>query len=434
MRGCVDGLVKNGVADSFGAVNLRVSSLPSRDIMARGDDDLDWSERSMGPRDYVVCTAVFGGNRYEVLLEILLARLATSGHIPAHAVPTILGAMRGRERLASTQTGGGVAFPNGQHRAVPRSLCALAVCEQPLGFRSPDGEVVDIVVLCLSPADLSQDHLVQSVQEWKTLLWFLRNPELRHRLRQATTAEEVAALVWAEDGILPLRDWLTCTDPIAMIGRLINAGRAAERKARLFSCACCRRLWDLLRDEPDRRAVGVAERFADGLASAAELRLVREALEDLGWVREGHVGLLWVAGWYADPYGGAQANAGDPDSPAVLALATVLERAEAILDLCLPWATALGLPPMAQAELLREVFPAPDSTGLVQPGWLAWNGGCVARLARGIREDQAFDRLPILGDALLDAGCDNEQVLAHCRAGRTHVRGCWLLDLLTDEE
>jgi mannitol/fructose-specific phosphotransferase system IIA component (Ntr-type) len=403
--------------------------------MFRWDDDLAWSERSMRPRDYVVCTAVFGGNRYEVLLEILLARLAASGHIPAHAVEAILATVRGRERLASTQTGGGVAFPSVQHPAVPRPLCALAVCEQPLGFSSHDGEVVDIVVLCLSPADLSQDHLGQSVQQWKNLLWFLRNPELRRRLRQATTAEEVADLVWAEDGILPLRDWLTCTDPVSMIGSLTNAGRTAERKARLFACACCRRLWDLLRDEPDRRAVEVAERFADGLATAAELAAVRETVKEIGIQGpDGRVGPLWEAGWFVDPYGGAQANAGDPDAPAVLALATVLERAETILDLCLPWATALGLPPMAQAELLREVFPAPDSAGLVPPGWLAWNGGCVARLARGIYEDQAFHRLPILGVALLDAGCDNEQILAHCRAGVGHVRGCWLLDLLTGRE
>jgi hypothetical protein len=50
-------------------------------------------------------------------------------------------------------------------------------------------------------------------------------------------------------------------------------------------------------------------------------------------------------------------------------------------------------------------------------------------LATGIYEDRAFDRLPLLADALMDAGCADEQVLGHCRSDG-HVRGCWLLDLI----
>jgi hypothetical protein len=53
----------------------------------------------------------------------------------------------------------------------------------------------------------------------------------------------------------------------------------------------------------------------------------------------------------------------------------------------------------------------------------------VLALARGIQRDQAFDRMPILADALQDAGCDDEAVLAHCREPREHVRGCWVVDL-----
>jgi hypothetical protein len=51
-------------------------------------------------------------------------------------------------------------------------------------------------------------------------------------------------------------------------------------------------------------------------------------------------------------------------------------------------------------------------------------------LARGIYEDRAFDRMPILADALQDAGCDNEDILDHCRGPEPHVRGCWVVDLL----
>ncbi|HUR53438.1 MAG TPA: hypothetical protein VMZ71_04880 [Gemmataceae bacterium] len=51
-------------------------------------------------------------------------------------------------------------------------------------------------------------------------------------------------------------------------------------------------------------------------------------------------------------------------------------------------------------------------------------------LANGIYEERAFDRLPILADALQDAGCDNDGILTHCRGDGAHVRGCWVVDLL----
>jgi hypothetical protein len=54
----------------------------------------------------------------------------------------------------------------------------------------------------------------------------------------------------------------------------------------------------------------------------------------------------------------------------------------------------------------------------------------VVALARGIYDDRAFDRLAILADALQDAGCDNADVLGHCRGPGPHVRGCWVVDLL----
>jgi hypothetical protein len=58
----------------------------------------------------------------------------------------------------------------------------------------------------------------------------------------------------------------------------------------------------------------------------------------------------------------------------------------------------------------------------------------VARLARGIYDDRAFDRLPILADALEDAGCHDTAILDHCRQPGPHVRGCWVVDLLLGKE
>jgi hypothetical protein len=66
-----------------------------------------------------------------------------------------------------------------------------------------------------------------------------------------------------------------------------------------------------------------------------------------------------------------------------------------------------------------------------QPEWFT---ATVMSLAEGIDRDRAFDRLPILADALQDAGCDNADILDHCRDAGPHVRGCWVVDLLTGKE
>jgi len=65
-----------------------------------------------------------------------------------------------------------------------------------------------------------------------------------------------------------------------------------------------------------------------------------------------------------------------------------------------------------------------------EPSWLAWNGGSVVHLAQAIDDDRAFDRLPILADALEDAGCTNAEILDHCRGDDEHELGCWVVDLL----
>jgi hypothetical protein len=59
-----------------------------------------------------------------------------------------------------------------------------------------------------------------------------------------------------------------------------------------------------------------------------------------------------------------------------------------------------------------------------------WRTADVLGVARGVYEERAFDRLPVLMDALLDAGCDNADVLDHCRSPGPHVRGCWVVDLI----
>ena len=99
------------------------------------------------------------------------------------------------------------------------------------------------------------------------------------------------------------------------------------------------------------------------------------------------------------------------------------------------YAVALSADQTAIARSLRRkgpdlAAPAPAALALAPaPAWAVRLADVVA-LARTIYDERAFDRLPILTDALLDAGCSREDVLAHCRGEGSHARGCWVLDLL----
>ncbi len=80
-----------------------------------------------------------------------------------------------------------------------------------------------------------------------------------------------------------------------------------------------------------------------------------------------------------------------------------------------------------QCSHLREMVGNPFRPVSRDPQWLTSD---VVQLARGIYDERAFDRMPILADALQDAGCDNDDVLNHCRADTIHARGGWVVDLV----
>jgi hypothetical protein len=84
-----------------------------------------------------------------------------------------------------------------------------------------------------------------------------------------------------------------------------------------------------------------------------------------------------------------------------------------------------------QPGLLRDIFGNPFRPVTLDPSWLT---SPVRQLAKGIYSDRAFDRMPILADALQDAGCDNEDELNHLRNDGPHVRGYWALDLILVKE
>jgi hypothetical protein len=87
------------------------------------------------------------------------------------------------------------------------------------------------------------------------------------------------------------------------------------------------------------------------------------------------------------------------------------------------------------ADLVREIFGNPfHRRPRVDSERLAWHDGTVQQLARTIYEECAFDLMPVLADALQEAGCTDEAILDHCRGNTSHLRGCWVLDLALGRE
>jgi hypothetical protein len=243
-------------------------------------------------------------------------------------------------------------------------------------------------------------------------------------------------------------EWLTCTDPQPMLEFL--RGKVSERKLRLFAVACCRRIWGLLTDSRDRQLVDTIERFADGheafgsvlsawrnqLRSVPEQdqgsandhyvrRLASDVVREIGWVT-GNVPIVEVAQTACSAVaatakdealaGGLEASRVFPNPPKILA-----DRAISAGK------AARELEERAQVTLVRCIFDNPFRTVIFNSAWRAAN---VTALAQSIYDERAFDRMPILADALEDAGCDNTQILEHCRSGGEHVRGCWVVGLV----
>ncbi len=242
------------------------------------------------------------------------------------------------------------------------------------------------------------------------------------------------------------QDWLQTSDLEAML-RYLN-DKVSERKFRLTECAFRRRFWHLLTDERNRRAIEAAERYADGIISREELRVAEahaeaayQELLDLHFPDRAVSRSFW-----GGVVSAAQHSArSDYDMPELFAGRDNPERFRSLGNLI--WIATAAYPigdeesgrnghnainaeHAVQAVLLRDLFGNPFRPVMIQPSWLLWNDGTVPKIAQAIYDEQAFDRLPVLSDALEEAGCDDPDLLDHCRQPGQHVRGCWLVDLL----
>jgi hypothetical protein len=237
------------------------------------------------------------------------------------------------------------------------------------------------------------------------------------------------------------RSWETSTLPERM---MVVHPPGSGRKGRLFMVACCRAAWDSLPDG-SRRAVEFAEGWAD---------LPAPAVEDDAWERAmgaGQQEAFLTGQALRDAETRAEVIRSFPDLNAKGrrgALQHNEVRAEAQLErlrreanaamaahasMFRYWAAddfsrcARVAGWQAAADLLREVFGNPFRPAVLAPGWRT---EAVVAVARGAYAERASGRLPVLADALEDAGCTDADILAHCRGPGPHVRGCWVVDLV----
>jgi hypothetical protein len=219
-------------------------------------------------------------------------------------------------------------------------------------------------------------------------------------------------------------DWLACTDPTPMLAFL--RGKASDRKLRLFSVACVRRAWESL-EKRSRRMIEMAEQYADGLVAP-------EAIDETP-LREEQA----ERGHDPSAFGIMLESGGSCSSAVAAATAVPAEPEEAARQMRYSERTCHGvshegwadIAANAQCQLLRDLFGAlPFRPATANRVWLTWNDGAIPKLAHAVYDERAFDRLPVLADALEEAGCTDAAILGHCRQPGEHVRGCWVVDLL----
>lgn len=221
-------------------------------------------------------------------------------------------------------------------------------------------------------------------------------------------------------------EWLAGVDPEAMLGWLTRdtgpfgpygdpecqKQKWLERKLRLFACACCHRL--RLEDQRLLSAVQIVERYAEG-------ELGGTALQNIEWDVNDAVNTVF----------------GTKNIYAALAVQQAI-REFPVWNSFIAHCLHAGLKFDVQANLLRCIFGNPfRPVGVLQlphesigHPWLRRKDGTVSKLARRIYDDCNFDSLPVLADALEEAGCEQEDLLRHLRGPGPHARGCWALDLI----
>ncbi len=235
------------------------------------------------------------------------------------------------------------------------------------------------------------------------------------------------------------KEWLACSpngSPKHVVAMLTFLGpRLSRRKQVLVACGSFyrhRETGDRYELPWERPAREVAERYVDGTATLEDIARVRAVVEKA---------------LADDPYPNDLMHNTLPDQggKALNLFRLATGELNSFLEISgddMPYLRPFpfyGSEPREE-DLLRDVFGNPFAPiPVIDPAWLT---STVTALAKGIYEERAFDRMPILADALQDAGCTDEAILTHCRGSgplggmgaippcNPHIRGCWVIDLL----
>lgn len=215
-------------------------------------------------------------------------------------------------------------------------------------------------------------------------------------------------------------EWLGSNDSDTLLKTLVGIGQP-DRLAQLFGVACCRRIWDRLSDAA-RRVVELIEHVLDegDRDRREELRAkIQVTLNE--WVgkagKADRAVLKLEDRFHSYRY--------------ILSWLQTLEALSRVSRLARqavakPGTVAWEEEAAVQAVLFRDIFSYYGRPMLL-PSWLT---STVVALAQQVYDCRDFSPMPILADALQDAGCDNEDILNHCRGPGPHCRGCWLVDFI----
>lgn len=206
---------------------------------------------------------------------------------------------------------------------------------------------------------------------------------------------------------MTLAEWRSTDDVLALLNAATDT--LSDRRLQLYMLACCEAAPVPHAVTTFDRAVGLLLEQLDGPVHRRTISRLREVIraeeEALGTLQNAH---LWC-------HAAELAACSPVTSRTAWQLTTTLSRA------------SFGLRRTPNyADLAREILHPPVA-GLFQTNLRTET---VQLLADGIHADRAFDRLPILADALEEAGCDDCELLAHCRGPGPHAFGCWALDLV----
>lgn len=246
------------------------------------------------------------------------------------------------------------------------------------------------------------------------------------------------------------KEWFAATDPLPLLHAMFANHDlfywqvdAYSVRQRFFACACARQAWDLLTTDA-RSAVQASERYVSFQASETEL--LASAIRHHQHVFHPVITAAQhaaVAAQAASSIDGASSlirrmNLTGPffdPSIAARAAAQAVACHQAgpapritIEDWHRTWTAAFNEARAIQADYLRDIVPPPRYTPQRQAKWLT---STVLALAQQMSQTGDYSTMPILSDALEDAGCQDWVILSCCRSpGRHHVRGNWVIDLL----